>query len=705
MKTTEKEQTDTPDQPLQAVADLVEMAGRLKTSSVIIPGGTRIEDLRLVEAARDQGIIDRVMLVGNPKAIEAAAQEAETDIGPEDIVAADTEEEIARATINHISAGNVDVILKGNISTAVLNRHMLGMAQRNTVTLTSLFDAIAVAQGRPMLLTDAGFTTVCNFGRMVDMIRNAVDVAQAVMGIARPRVAILSANEKQIASLPSTHMGLELSQRHWPDAIVCGPLSFDLATSKESVDIKGMPKLPGAEQVAGQADILVCPGIDAANILYKTITALTKYGMASLAGITVGFSIPYVILSRSDALETRLNSIALSCIYAQRTVEQRPKSKPVAAAQPTVYRVLTVNPGSTSIKVAVFDNDRCTYNIEAPLAPCSSDPLEKRLAEIERIKQQICAQLTEQGIKDIQAVSGRGGFLARPREKLTPGTYWVAEPRKESIVVDDAVLTALLEHPEREHVSNLGAPLCAALARHFRVPGFMVDPVVVDEFSPLAEISGYKPIVRQSTAHVLSIRMASERAAQAVGRDLANLNFVVAHLGGGMTIASVCNGKIVDNTIGLLGAGPFTPCRTGQLPMGDLIDLCFSGRFTREELMRELTLNGGLRSYLGEHRMEIIEERIAEGDTKAQQVVEAMIYQISKEIGAAFVAAGCDVEAIVLTGGLARSQRIRSGVRRRVGRLAPVLTYEGSLEMDRLAQGARDVLTGRIQAKHYQMDK
>jgi butyrate kinase len=229
----------------------------------------------------------------------------------------------------------------------------------------------------------------------------------------------------------------------------------------------------------------------------------------------------------------------------------------------------------------------------------------------------------------------------------------------------------------------------------------MVDPVVVDEFSAEATVSGYQPIERQSTAHVLSVRMASERVARAVGRDLSDLNLVVAHLGGGITIATVRQGKMVDNNIAHLGMGPFTPCRTGQLPLGALIDLCYSGRFSREELIHELTLNGGLRSYLGEHRMEIIEQRIAQGDREAQRIVEAMIYQITKEIGSAYVAAGCDVEAIVLTGGLVRSAFVRSAIRKRVAPLAPVYVYEGSLEMERLAQGALDVLTGRVQAQHY----
>jgi len=187
-------------------------------------------------------------------------------------------------------------------------------------------------------MTDAGVTTVCSFGRLVDLVRNAVDVARTVLGIDRPRVAVLSANEKQIPSLPSTRIGRRMAERRWPDAVVCGPLSFDLATDPESVAVKGLPDLPGAEEVAGCADVLVCPGIDTANVLYKTISALNKYGQASLASITVGFPVPYVILSRSDALETRLVSIALCAVYARRSAAERtgkqgPGTRPAAPAR------------------------------------------------------------------------------------------------------------------------------------------------------------------------------------------------------------------------------------------------------------------------------------------------------------------------------------------------------------------------------------
>jgi len=321
-----------PTERLEAVVDLIEIAGRLPASTAVVPGGHRVEDLRLVESARDHGIVDRIVLIGDRARISAAVDEVGIEIADDDVIAAGGDEEISAATVELIKAGGADIVLKGDISTPVINRHMLPLAVRSTVSLATVFDAAPLAGGRPMLMTDAGVTTDCSFRRMVDLIRNGVDVARSVMGIPRPRVAILSANEKQIASLPSTRIGLELASRDWPHAVVCGPLSFDLATDPGSAAIKGTPNLPGAEEVAGRADVLVCPGIDTANVLYKTIAAMNKYGEASLASITVGFPVPYVILSRADSLEARLTSIALCAVYAGRnshrdgTPEGLPKS-------------------------------------------------------------------------------------------------------------------------------------------------------------------------------------------------------------------------------------------------------------------------------------------------------------------------------------------------------------------------------------------
>ena len=346
------------------------------------------------------------------------------------------------------------------------------------------------------------------------------------MGIPRPRVAVLSANEKQVASLPSTWLGAALSRRKWPDAFVYGPLSFDLATDLKSVQIKGIPDLPAAKEVAGRADIIVCPGIDAANILYKSIAAMAKYGEASIAGITIGFPVPYAILSRSDTLSTRLDSIALCSIYAQRCLadKQSPGGPPVGKSSTTQTvtaksstadsvkkkdrkRVLVVNPGSTSLKLALFEGETCVAETEHP---CRI-PIETKPGEapdtLRTLTNSILEILGQWGGK-VEAIAARGGFLPQPTEKLSSGTYTVARLKGGKVHIAQDILAGVRDHPPRNHASNWAIPLAAELAAQLHVPAYTVDPVVVDEFSPQAEISGYAGITRRSLAHALSVRAA-----------------------------------------------------------------------------------------------------------------------------------------------------------------------------------------------------
>jgi phosphotransacetylase len=286
--------------PLERVSDLVLIAGKMKPKTVIIAGGDREDDLRLVEAARDHGIVDRCILVGDEAAIRGAARTLGIALESRDVIATSSPEETAERTVERVRDGGVHLILKGNISTPILNRAMMRIVVRNTISLVTLFDTAPIAGGRPILLTDPGVTTMCSFGRMVGLIENAVEVAQAILGLDRPRVAILSANEKVIDSLPSTRLAQALSQRPWDGALVYGPLSLDLAVDPDSVGIKGLGTGGAAKEVAGRADVLVCPCLDSANILYKMIMENVKYGLGTFAGITVGVSLPYGILSRAD---------------------------------------------------------------------------------------------------------------------------------------------------------------------------------------------------------------------------------------------------------------------------------------------------------------------------------------------------------------------------------------------------------------------
>ncbi len=689
--------------PIERVSDLAIIAGHLRPKTVIIPGGDREEDIRLVESARDHGIVDRCILVGNEAAIRSAAEKVGIELDPNDILGTEDEKATAARTVETVQQGRVDVILKGNISTPVLNRAMMRIVVRNTISLVTLFDTEPVARGRPMLLTDPGVTTVCNFGRMVGLVENAVDVARSVLGIERPRVAVLSANEKVIDSLPSTKMGQALAEREWDDAVVYGPLSFDLAVSADSVRLKGPAFAGAAAEVAGQADILVCPCIDSANILYKMIMETVRFGLGTFAGVTVGVAVPYVILSRADNVETKLQSVALCSIASERMDMARPEARrprPAMTAPATAYRVLTLNPGSMSFKLALFEGEKCVHQEEVPLDP-TRDAMADDQPGTQRFERVVNDFLEQHQVTELDAVAARGGLLPRGEAKLPGGAYTVAAVRDGEVVVNEEMVKAVVERPECHHVANVGIPLAAALARRFQVPAYIVDPVVADEFCPEAEVSGYAPIRRRSVAHVLSIRAAARRVAEKTGTPLERMTCVVAHMGGGITVAAVRGGRIVDNTIALLGEGPFTPQRAGSLPLKELIELCYSGQFTQDELFQELTQRAGLQSYLGEHRMEEIERRIEAGDAEARRVVDAMAYQIAKAIGAMGVAAGPDTEAIILTGGLARSTIVTRAIKKRLGHLIPVLTLKDTPEMEALAAEVCRVLDGQAEAHAY----
>lgn len=308
--------------PSVSISDLQGIAATLPPKTVLIAGGDRKEDLAVVKSLQDQPFVSRCILVGNEAAILEAAGQLEMSIPPEDIIGTASQEETAARTMELVEQDAADIILKGNISTPILNREMLRIRVRDTISLVTLFESPCIAGGRPLLLTDAGVTTQCTFKRMTGIIQNAADVARWVLEKESPRMALLSANEKVIPSLPSTRLAADLSKETWEHMTVYGPLSFDLAIDPESVRIKGIGQsaVPAMREVAGQADVLVCPGLDAANILYKAIMSLTQCQMASMAGITVGVKVPYIILSRADGEATKLDSVALCCIYAERSI-------------------------------------------------------------------------------------------------------------------------------------------------------------------------------------------------------------------------------------------------------------------------------------------------------------------------------------------------------------------------------------------------
>ena len=365
--------------------------------------------------------------------------------------------------------------------------------------------------------------------------------------------------------------------------------------------------------------------------------------------------------------------------------------------------ILAINPGSTSTKLAVF-RDRVeagVFEIEWKLrsglrGQAEEEEINKYVRQIEQFL--ASAKLTP------DAVVGRGGFIKCSHRKLTSGVYQVAVVRNGQAEIFGDIYRGVTENPELDHASNYGIPVAARIATHYNIPAFTVDPIVVDDFCEVARLSGHSSVERRSLAHVLSVRAMGRKAAAQLGKDFFHTGMVAVHLGGGITVAALRDGRIVDNNNALLGGGPFSPQRTGTLPMRDLIDLCYSGKFTKPELQTELTKRGGLISYLGEDNFINIERRIAQGDAHADLVVRGMAYQIAKEIGAMTIAAGGKIEAIVFSGGLSRSELLLGHIRELVAHLAPIIVFPGSLEMEAMAHGAYRVLTGEEAALTYTLN-
>jgi butyrate kinase len=286
----------------------------------------------------------------------------------------------------------------------------------------------------------------------------------------------------------------------------------------------------------------------------------------------------------------------------------------------------------------------------------------------------------------LDAVVGRGGLL----KPVNRGTFNV-----NSKMLEDA-----RKGIQGEHVSNLGVALAHDIAQQYKCPAYTVDPVSVDEFEEVARISGHPLIVRHSLAHALNLRAAAIWAAQKAGKDPDHTNYIVAHLGGGISIAPVCSGRVIDVNDASSG-GPFSPERSGDLPLQPFIDLCFSGQYTKDQMKKMVMGQGGMIAYLGTNDLEEVERRIDAGDAQALLIFNAMAYQIAKEIGAMATVLRGEIDGIVLTGGLAHSKRLVDEISGRVRFIAPVLNIPGELEMEAMLHGVLRVLSGEEEARTY----
>ena len=354
-------------------------------------------------------------------------------------------------------------------------------------------------------------------------------------------------------------------------------------------------------------------------------------------------------------------------------------------------RILVINPGSTSTKMAVYED-------ETPILQRSITHSADELSQYGDVTEQqefrrelVLNELEQNGIPlRFDAVIGRGG-LVKP---LSGGVYEINQR-----MIDDTRYGCVMHN----HACNLGCLIAHEIAAS--IPGcrsFIADPGVVDELSPYARISGSPLMPRIAIWHALNQRAIARRYAREIGREYEDLNLIICHLGGGISVAAHEKGKAIDANNALDGEGPFSPERAGSLPAADLIRLCFSGKYNEKQLLKRIAGKAGLAAHLGTTDMREIVERIRQGDEHAHLIVNAMLYHVAKNIAAESAVLCGEVDAILLTGGLAHSDYVVEELHRRIGFLAPVYVFPGENEQEALALNALAVLRGKREAKIYE---
>lgn len=354
------------------------------------------------------------------------------------------------------------------------------------------------------------------------------------------------------------------------------------------------------------------------------------------------------------------------------------------------YGILAINPGSTSTKIAFYKNQDMIWTQ-------SIEHTQEQLAGFANIFDQfelrrdlVLSVMEEQGTKlsELSAVVGRGGLLP----PVKSGAY----------LVNDVMIDTLRYRPVNEHASNLGAKLADAIAKPLNIPAYIYDPVTVDELEPIAKITGLKEMKRIGQGHNLNMRAAAIKYAATSDKPYNKLNLIVAHLGGGITLSLHSNGRMIDMISD--DEGPFSPERAGGLPGFQLIKMATSGEYDYKSMMKKVQRQGGLTAHFGTSDMRIVEEKAKNGDDQAELVLEAMAYNVAKNIGKLAVVVSGQIDAIILTGGIAKSKLFTGWIENRVKFIAPVTVLAGENEMESLSQGALRVLKGEEKARIFELD-
>ena len=351
---------------------------------------------------------------------------------------------------------------------------------------------------------------------------------------------------------------------------------------------------------------------------------------------------------------------------------------------------LIINPGSTSTKIGVFEDETLLFEETLRHSTEELAPFETVVAQKDFRKKVITDLLTSKNfdIKSLNVVVGRGGLL----KPIPGGTY----------PVTDALIKDLEKCKRGEHASNLGGLLAKEIADEIGVPSYIVDPVVVDELADIARLSGHPELPRTSIFHALNQKAVAKRYAKEVGKKYEDLNLIVVHMGGGVSVGAHTGGKIVDVFNALNGDGAFSPERVGGVPNGELVKLCYSGKYTEAEMVKQLVGKGGFNAYLGTNDARDVEDlAFNKNDANAKLVYDAFLYQVAKDVGAQAAVLSGKVDQIILTGGIAYSKYATEELKKRIGFIAGVTIYAGEDELLALCQGALRVMNGEEEAKEY----
>lgn len=352
-----------------------------------------------------------------------------------------------------------------------------------------------------------------------------------------------------------------------------------------------------------------------------------------------------------------------------------------------MHRILVINPGSTSTKSAIFEDKKCIaeQSLAHSTEVLANNPLTDQQVELR--KNCILDWMSEIGVdlKDIDAFAIRGCNIKGCTEG---GTYLVNE------TIKNEILSKHIPDEKAPHASRLSLPIALSMckSRNIEKPIYITDPPCVNELSDIAKITGHPDFTRTSVFHALNSKAVAYRMAEELGKKYQDCKFIVAHMGGGISVGAHNFGRVTEVNDCIAGGGPFSPNRTGTLPVVPLVEYCFSGKYSEKEVIRMIKNEGGLLAHLGTADVREVEKRIESGDKHAETIYNAMAYQIAKEIGACYASLNCEVDAIIFTGGMANSVKLILNIRQYIEKIGLIKVIPGEFESEALAYGALRVL-------------